>query len=171
MSLFKDLFGIKKRKEEKEKKEKEEKENYVKKLIPFKERIGNYEDVKNQLLGCEFDVLKSNVDKTVRQFEHIEIVMKKYGEEIGIKVLEDVFIDMSEEQFDNHIKYQIIVGKIDGLYRGEGNDRENPFYIRKEDILKNKTKVVRSNSRKTKNPNRIDYIFNDDKLVQIKKYK
>ena len=165
MSLFSNLFGGKQKNEE-------EKQAYIDKLTPYKQYINNYPELIEKLSECELDVIKANVDKTIKTFDFENYLEDKYGKELGVKLCtEGVFLDMSEEQFNDLIRYQIITGKISGLYRGEGEERANPFFIRRENILKTKTKVVRSNSKKLKNPNRVDYIFENDKLVQVKKYK
>lgn len=167
MSVFGNLFGGKKKKEK-------EKREYIDKLLPYKQYIENFNDFCSELMEYDIDVIKHNVDKNIKDLKRIDFenyLEDKYGDEVGKKIyLEDLFYDMSEEQFDDHIKYQIIVGKIQGLYRGEDNERVNPFYIRKEDSLKTKTKVVRTNTRKRVSYKE-EYIFENDKLVQIKKYK
>jgi len=154
MGLLGGLFNGKQKRED-------EKKEYIDKLTPYKHYIENYSDLIEQLLEHDIDVIKTNVDKTIKRFDFENHLESKHGDEVGKKLYtEGIFLDMTEEQFDDCMKYKEITGS------GMGK-----FFVRKEEILKTKTKVVRSNSRKTKNPNRIDLIFENDKLTNIKKYK
>jgi len=164
MSVFGNLFGGKERKEK-------EKREYIDKLLPYKKWIENYNDLCSKLMEYDIDIIKHNVDKNIKRIDFENHLEDKYGDEIGKKLyLEGVFLDMSEEQFDDCMKYKVIIGE-ERIYDHLKNGITKPYTIRKEDILKTKTKVVRSNSRKSKNPNRVDYIFENDKLIQIKRYK
>lgn len=154
MSLFGSLFNGKQKRED-------EKKEYIDKLTPYKHYIDNYSDLIEQLLEHDIDVIKRNVDKTIKTFEFEDYLESKHGVEVGKKLhTEGIFLDMTEEQFDDCMKYKEITGSDTGK-----------FFVRREEVLKNKTKVVRSNSKKTKNPNRMDLIFENDRLTKVKRYK
>ena len=154
MSLIGSLFNGKQKKED-------EKREYIDKLTPYKHYIDNYSDLIEQLLEHDIDVIKRNVDMTIKTFDFENYLEGKHGVEVGKKLhVEGIFLGMTEEQFDDCMKYKEITGS------GMGK-----FFVRTEEVLKTKTKVIRSNSKKTKNPNRMDLIFENDILVQLKKYK
>ncbi len=151
MSFFKRIFG-------ENNKVDEEKQDLINKLIPFKQKIADYDEVVNQLRGLDIENVKHNVDTTIQRFEFISEMESKYGQDDDHKIVNGVFIGMSEEQFDDTMRYKVITGE-EIIHSHLKNGITKPYSIRKENILKTKTKVVRSNFRKVKNPNRIDFIF------------
>ncbi len=166
MGIFDNLFGGKKRKEEEEQKKK----LYIDKLLPYKVYIENYEALTLELTKHNMEVITGNVDKIIKRFDFENQLEDKYGKELGKKLYtEDAFLGMSEEQFDDHMKYNVIIGK-EIIYDHLPGGISKPYSIRKETVSTSKTKVLRTNSTKTKNPKRIDYIFIDDKLEEIKKF-
>ena len=166
MGIFDNLLGGKKRKEEEE----QSKKNYIDKLIPYKSFIENYEELTQELSSHNLEVVTRNVDKIVNSFDFERYLEEKYGEELGKKLYsEDAFLGMTEEQFDDHMKYKVIIGK-EIIYDHIPGGITKPYSIRKESVTKTKTKVLRTNSTKLKNPKRVDYIFIDDQLEEIKKF-
>ena len=166
MGIFDNLFGGKKRKEEEEQK----KLVYIDKLLPYKAFIKNYEELISELSSHNMDIITRNVDKIVKRFDFINQLEEKYGKDLGKKLYtEDVFLGMTEEQFDDHMKYKVIIGK-EIIYDHLPGGITKPYSIRKESVSKTKTKVLRTNSTKLKNPKRVDYIFIDDQLEEIKKF-
>jgi hypothetical protein len=164
MSLLGKLFGGNQIKEE-------EKKEYVNKLIPYKKWISNYDDISNQLLEYNIDIIKQNVDNIITRIDFENYLENKYGEEIGKKLYsEGVFFNMNEEQFDDCMKYKVIIGE-EKIFDHLPNGIKKPYSIRKENITENKIRIIRSNSTKIKNTNRVDYIFENDQLIQIKNHK
>ena len=166
MGIFDNLFGGKKRKEEEE----EKKRIYIDKLLPYKAFIENFEELISELYSHNLDIITRNVDKIVKRFDFENQLEEKYGKDLGKKLYtEDVFLGMTEEQFDDHMKYKVIIGK-EIIYDHLPGGITKPYSIRKESVSKSKTKVLRTNSTKLKNPKRVDYIFIDDQLEEIKKF-
>jgi hypothetical protein len=166
MGIFDNLFGGKKRKEEEE----QSKKIYIDKLLPYKAFIENYEELTVDLASHNLDIVTRNVDKIVKRFDFENHLEEKYSKDLGVKLYtEKVFLGMSEEQFDDHMKYKVIIGK-EIIYDHIPGGITKPYSIRKESVTKSKTKVLRTNSTKLKNPKRVDYIFIDDQLAEIKKY-
>lgn len=166
MGIFDNLFGSKKRKEEEEL----EKKKYIDKLLHYKEFIGNFDELYKQLSIQSMEVITNNVDNIIKRFDFQNYLEDKYGKEIGKKLYaEEVFLGMTEEQFDSHMKYKVIIGE-EIIYDHLPNGITKPYSIRKESITKTKTKVLRTNSTKFKNPKRVDYIFINDQLEEIKKF-
>lgn len=167
MGIFDNIFGGKKRKEEEEL----SKKNYIEKLLPYKEYIENYETLTQELSTHNLDVIAQNVNKIIKTFDFENYLEKKYGKELGQKLCaKDVFLGMSEEQFDDHMKYKVITGK-EIIYDNIPGGITKPYSIRKESVFhKIKTKVLRTNSTKLKDLKRVDYIFIDDQLQEIKKF-
>jgi hypothetical protein len=167
MGIFDNIFGSKKRKEEEEL----SKKNYIEKLLPYKEYIVNYETIIQELSTHNLDVITHNVNKIIKSFDFENYLEKKYGKELGQKLCtEEVFLGMSEEQFDDHMKYKVIIGK-EIIFDNIPGGRTKPYSIRKESVFhKTKTKVLRTNSTKLNNLKRVDYIFIDDQLKEIKKF-
>lgn len=167
MGILDSLFGGKKKKEE----EKIERENYINKLIDYEDYIGNYEELISQLSATSLEIIKSNVDSIIKRFEFENELKVKYGNELGKKIYTDeVFLGMSEEQFDDHMKYKVIIGQ-EKIYDHLVGGITKPYSIRRESNNSNKIKILRTNTTATKNPSRVDFIFIDNKLYQIKKFK
>jgi hypothetical protein len=156
-----DIFGGKKKKEE-------EKRAYIEKLEPFKKYISNYEDLKTKLMTHDIEVLKSNVNKQVAIFTEHENIYTKYSVEIADKMTDEgYFLGMSEEQFNDLVRYKVRTGEEYAFPR-PNNKIELPFSHRKEELLKSKTKVTRTNYTQNKKRNKArDYIFENDELIKI----
>lgn len=166
MGILENLFGVKKRKVEEE----IVKKDYIDRLLPYKPFIKNYEELIQELSSHNIDVVTRNVNEIVKRFDFQNHLEQKYGEELGKKLYtEDIFLGMTEEQFDDHMKYKVIIGK-EIIYDHIPGGITKPYSIRKETVTKTKTKVLRTNSTKLKNPKRIDYIFINDQLEEIKKF-
>ena len=156
-----DLFGGKKKKEA-------EKLEYINKLEPFKANITNYEDLKAQLIGLDFEDVKHNVDKQVRIFTEHRNIYTKYSQEIADKMTDEgYFLGMSEEQFNDLVRYRVMTGE-EMTFRNQRNEVVLPFTNRKEELLQTKSKVTRSDfSRNKKKMKARDFIFENDVLVKI----
>lgn len=171
MGLFN--FG-KKRKERKERELIElnnQKQDCINKLLSKKDQIDNYDEVINKLNNLDLIDIQKNVDKIITHIDYKENLKSKYGEEIGLKIIDiEYFMGMSEEMLDDMTEYKMkfCQNKLGGV-SVSGVLLEHNFSYRKESILKTKTKVIRWNYKK-RSSKRIDLIFNDDKLVEIKKY-
>jgi hypothetical protein len=167
MGIFDNIFGGKKRNEEEEL----SKKKYIEKLLPYKEYIENYETLTQELSNHNLDVITQNVNKIIKSFDFENYLEKKYGKELGQKLCtDDVFLGMSEVQFDDHMKYKVIIGR-EIIYDNTHGGITKPYSIRKESVFhKTKTKVLRTNSTKLKDHKRVDYIFIDDQLQEIKKF-
>lgn len=158
-----DIFRGKKKKEA-------EKQDWINKLEPYKEQIGNYEKLLSQLNTIEdIELIKTNVNNSINKLEAVNKLTSKHSEEVVDRIMsEGYFLDMSEEQFDSAVDYKIATG-TERTYRGLNNSIVLPYTYRTEEILKTKTKVLRSNfSKKKKNVERKVFIFENDKLVSIK---
>ena len=155
------MFGGKKKKEV-------EKLEYINKLEPFKANITNYEDLKAQLIGLDFEDVKHNVDKQVRIFTEHRNIYTKYSQEIADKMTDEgYFLGMSEEQFNDLVRYRVMTGE-EMTFRNQRNEVVLPFTNRKEELLQTKSKVTRSDfSRNKKKMKARDFIFENDVLVKI----
>jgi hypothetical protein len=163
MGLLDNLFGSSKKKEA-------EKKDYLSKLEPYKKWIDNYNELEGQLLQHNMDVIKQNVDKIILTFDYENFLEDKYGQEIGKKLVkEGVFIGMSEEQFDDCMKYKVIIGE-EKTHEHLETGIKKPYSIRKVTTSTNGDRVLRTNSTKLRNFRRVDFTFVQDKLIQIKKY-
>ena len=160
MGLF-DIFGGGKKKEA-------EKIEYINKLEPFKKNITNYEDIKTQLMSLDIDDVKHNVDKQVRIFTEHRNIYTKYSREIADKMTDEgYFLGMSEEQFNDLVRYRVMTGE-ERTFRSQRNEVVLPFTNRKEELLETKSKVTRSDfSRNKKRMKARDFIFENDVLVKI----
>jgi hypothetical protein len=163
MGLLDNIFGSAKKKEA-------EKKDYLSKLLPYQKWIDNYSELEIQLLQYDMDVIKQNVDKIILTFDFENFLEEKYGEEIGKKLVkEGVFIGMSEEQFDDCMKYKVIVGE-EKTHEHLESGIKKPYSIRKVTTTESGDKVLRTNSTKLRYSKRVDFTFVQDKLTQIKKY-
>jgi hypothetical protein len=138
----------------------------ISKLNNYKEYIKNYDSLVEQLKKTDLDNVKSNVNRITKVFDYENLMEEKYGKELSQKIIEKVFIDMNEEQFDDHMKYQVITGKQQ-IYEHLPNGINKPYPIRKETITEKSIKVVRTNTTK-RVTNKKDFVFVDDKLKEIR---
>lgn len=165
MGIFNNLLGGKKKEEEEL-----SKKMIIDKLLPYKEFIENHEELFEELSSQNIEIITHNVDKIVKRFDFENQLEEKYGKDLGIKLYsEEAFLGMSEEQFDDLMKYKVIIGK-EIIYDHLPLGITKPYSIRKVSVTSSKTKVLRTNSTKLKNSKRVDYIFIDDQLAEIKKF-
>lgn len=87
-----------------------------------------------------------------------EEIKKEYNKETSDLMLNGkVYLGMNERQFDQVLLLM--------FYQGKSSDK-NPYPHRKETILKTKTKIIRSKSRR-KLSGFTEYHFDNDKLSKI----
>ena len=80
---------------------------------------------------------------------------------------EGYFLGMSEEQFNDLVRYRVMTGE-ERTFRSQRNEVVLPFTNRKEELLETKSKVTRSDfSRNKKRMKARDFIFENDVLVKI----
>tara|TARA_B100000963_G_scaffold348436_1_gene356003 strand:- start:107 stop:616 length:510 start_codon:yes stop_codon:yes gene_type:complete len=165
MGLFGDLFGGKAKAERLE----QEKRDYIDKLEPLKQYIGNFQKFKDELMSHDMGIVKSNVDEQFRVLTALDNICTKYdNQELVDKMVDEgYFLGMTEEQFYDVVKYKMARGE-ERRYVNDKNESTHGFTKRKEELLKTKTKVTISNFTKNKKRNKArDYIFENDELVKI----